>query len=82
MGTSILINWMYYGPEVIKELLCSSQLSMKFFLLINIKMPNLSIFGILIFMRRKHSILGLYEPDTAVFLDISKLPSIQNFVLS
>ena len=28
------------GPEVIKKISCSTQLSMKFFLLINIKMPT------------------------------------------
>ena len=36
---------------------CSTQLSMKFFLLINVKMPT--IVGTLTFMSRKNSILGL-----------------------
>ena len=49
------------GPEVIKLFLCSTQLSMKFFLLINVKMPT--IVGILTFMHRKNSILGLSEPE-------------------
>ena len=47
------------GPEVLKLFSCSTQLSMKFFLLINIKMPI--IVGILTFMSRKNSILGLSE---------------------
>ena len=44
-----------------------SQLSMKFFMLINIKMPT--VVCILIFMSRKNSILGLSEPENAEFLD-------------
>ena len=48
------------GPEVIKLFSCSTQLSMKFVLLINVKMPT--NVGILIFMSEKNSILGLYEP--------------------
>ena len=49
------------GPEVIKKNSCSTQLSMKFFLLINVKMPT--IVGILTFVNRKNSILGLSEPE-------------------
>ena len=48
------------GPEVIKLFSCSTQMSMKFFLLINVKMPT--IVGILTFMNGKNSILGLSEP--------------------
>ena len=48
------------GPEVIKLFSCSTQLSMNFFLLINVKMPT--IVGILTFMSRKNIILGLSEP--------------------
>ena len=48
------------GPEVIKLFSCSTQLSMNFFLLVNVKMPT--IVGILTFMRGKNSILGLSEP--------------------
>ena len=48
------------GPEVIKLFPCSTQLSMKFFLLINVKM-----LGILTFMSRKNSILGLSEPENS-----------------
>ena len=57
------------GPKIIKiKKSCSTQLSMKFFLLINVKMPI--IVGILTFMSRKNSILGLSEPKNAEFLDI------------
>ena len=45
------------GPEVIKLFSCSAQLSIKFFLLINVKMPT--IVGILTLMSGKNSILGL-----------------------
>ena len=34
---------------------------MKFFMLINVKMPT--VVGILTFMSRKNSILGLFEPE-------------------
>ena len=40
----------YPGPEVIKHFLCSTQLRLKFILLINVKMPT--IVGILTFMSR------------------------------
>ena len=56
------------GPEVIKLFSCSTQLNMKFFLLINVKMPT--IVGILTFLSEKNSILGLSEPKKAEFLDI------------
>ena len=49
------------GPEVIKHFSCSTQLSMKFFLLINVKMPT--IVGILTFMSRKNSIFRLSESE-------------------
>ena len=49
------------SPEVIKLCLCSTQLSMDFFLLINVKMPT--IVGILTFISRKNSIIGLSEPE-------------------
>ena len=45
------------GPEVIRLFSCSTQLSMKFFLLTNVKMPT--IVGILTFMSRKNSIQDL-----------------------
>ena len=49
------------GPEAIKLFSCSTQLSMKFFLLINVKMPT--IVGILTFINRKNSMTGLSEAD-------------------
>ena len=60
----ILTNIVFYrfkpGPEVTKLFSCSTQLSMTFFLLINVKMPT--IVGILTFMSQKNSILVLSEP--------------------
>ena len=50
------------GPEVIKLFSCSTQLSMKFFLLINVKMHFSRIVGILAVMSGKNNILGLSEP--------------------
>ena len=65
------------GPKVIKLFSCSTQLSMKFYLLINVKMPTMlinvkmpTIVGILTFMSSKNSILGLSESKKAEFLDI------------
>ena len=55
------------GPEVLKHFSCSTQLSMKFSPLINVKMPT--IVG-------KNSILGLSEPKNVEFLDIFILMSI------
>ena len=54
------------GPEVIKLFSCSTQLSMKFFLLINVKMPT--IVGILTFMSGNNSIPGPSEPKKGEFL--------------
>ena len=48
------------GPEAIKLFPCLTQLSMKFFVLINVKMPT--IVGILTFMSGKKCILCLSEP--------------------
>ena len=42
-----------------KKKSCPTQVSMNFFLLINVKMPT--IVGILTFMSRKNSVLGLSE---------------------
>ena len=57
-----VVSWLWEsGPEVIKLFPCSTQLSMKFFLLLNVKMPT--IVGILTFMSRKNSILSLSEPE-------------------
>ena len=48
------------GPKVIKLLSCSTQLSMKFFLLINVEMPTI--------VGRKNSILGSSEPEKCLIL--------------
>ena len=66
--------WIYTGPEVIKLFSFSTQMSMKFFLLINVNIPT--IVGILTFMSEKNSILGLSEPKKVEFLDIFILMSI------
>ena len=54
------------GPEVIKLFSWSTQLSINFFLLINVKMPT--IVGILTFMSGKNSIIGLSEHKKLSFL--------------
>ena len=51
------------GPEVIKPLSCSTQLSMKFFLPINAEMPT--TVGISTFKGRKNSILSLSQPENS-----------------
>ena len=56
------------GPEVIKLFPCSTQLSMTFILLINVKMPTNvqqmpTSANNLTFMSRKNSVLGLSEPE-------------------
>ena len=54
-------NSVNFGPEVIKLFSCSTQLSIKYFLLVNVEMPT--TVGISTFMSRKNSILGLTEPE-------------------
>ena len=56
------------GPEVIKKISYSTQLSMKFFLLINVKMPT--IVGILTLMSGENSILSLSSLKNDELLDI------------
>ena len=60
------------GPKVIKLFSCSTQLSMQFFLFINVKMPtvvgiltfmNRKTVGILTFMNRKNNIIGSSKPE-------------------
>ena len=58
------LSYTWTGPEVIKLFSCSTQLSMKFFLLINVKMPTMV--GILTFVSRKNSILGLSESEKSL----------------
>ena len=64
----------FSGPEVIKLFSCSTQLSIKFFQLINVKIPT--VVGILTFMSGKNSTLGLFEHKKSEFLDIFILMSI------
>ena len=54
-----------HDPEVIKLFSCSTQLRMKFVLLINVKVPT--IVGILTFMSGKNSILSVSEPVKSRF---------------
>ena len=57
-------------PQGYKKYSCSTQLSMKFFLLMNVKMPTIvTVVGILTFMSGKNNILGLSEHGKAEFLD-------------
>ena len=48
-------------PQVYKKFSCSTKLSMKFFLLINVRMPTID--GILTSKSRKNSTLGLPESE-------------------
>ena len=59
--STLILHGTEPGPEVIKLFSCSTQLSMKLFLLKNIEMPT--AVGISTFMSRKNSILGLSEPE-------------------
>ena len=54
-------------PEVIEFISCSTQLSIEFFLLINVKMPKIE---------QENSIISLSELEKAEFLDIFILISI------
>ena len=53
-----MVRRVIQAPRLLKN---HAQLSMNFFLLINVKMPT--VVGILTFMSRKNSILGLSEPE-------------------
>ena len=64
----MIFSLLYLGPELVTHFSCSTQLSMKFILLKNVKMPT--IVGILTNMNRKNSILGQSEPEHVDFLDI------------
>ena len=48
-------------PQGYKKIACSTQLSMNFFLLINVKMPT--IVGTLTFCVEEKNLFGLYEPE-------------------
>ena len=66
-------------PRGYKTFLCSAQKSMKFFLLMNVKMPT--IVDILTFMSGKKAIKAYLSLQKAEFLNIFLLMSLQNFVL-
>ena len=53
-------------PEVIKHFSCSAQLSLKFILLINVKMPT--IVGILTFISRINYRLWHSKPSNSMYL--------------
>ena len=55
------------GPEVIKLFSCSTQLSLKFLLLINVKMPT--IVGILTFISRRNYQFLRVEPEFSTNFD-------------
>ena len=59
------------GIEVIKKIPCLTQLSMKYFLFINFKMPKIA--GILKFMSRKIAFYAYKSLKNADFLDILNL---------
>ena len=61
-------------PRGYKTFFMLTQLSMKFFLHINVKMPT--IVGILTFISGKNSIIGLSEPKQAESIDIYIVMSI------
>ena len=65
---------MIIRPRGYKTFLCSTQLSLKFFLLINVKMPT--VVGILTCICGKNNILSLTKHKKAEFLDIFILMSI------
>ena len=55
------------GPEVIKFFSCSTQLRIKFILLINVKMPT--IVGILTFISRINYQFLSFEPEFSTIFD-------------
>ena len=62
ISDSFLVHSKYSTrPQGYEKISCSTQLSMELFLLINVKMPT--TVGILTFISRKNSILGLYDPE-------------------
>ena len=68
------------GSEVIKLFSCSTQLILKFILLINVKMPT--IVGVLTFMSRINYQFLSFEPEFSTILSISAFISSVNFMLS
>ena len=68
------------GSEVIKHFSCSTQLSMKFSLLINMKMPT--IVGIFIFISREIFMLTIFSKKEFAMASNLRLISRTNFMLS
>ena len=68
------------GLEVIKLFSCSSQLKLKFILLINVKMPT--TVGILTFISRINYWLGCSKLKFLIIWTISIIMSSLNFMLS
>ena len=68
------------GPEVIRLFSCSAQLSMKFSLLINMKMPT--IVGIFIFISRENFRLSYILQMKIVVVSNLRFISRPNFMLS
>ena len=64
------------GPEIMHFISFSTQLSLKFILLINVKMPTLV--GILTFISRIYDGLMCFKPEISNDLAVSSL----NFMLS
>ena len=61
-------KYVYFGwPEVMKLFSCSTQLCLKFILLINVKMPT--IVGILTFMSRINYQFLSFEPEFSTNFD-------------
>ena len=67
----MLLTVLITGPEVIKLFSCSTQLSLKFILLINVKMPT--IVGILTFMSRINYQCLRFEPEFSIYFDYSSI---------
>ena len=75
-----LISTEYSGPEVITLFSCSTQLSMKFFMLINLKlltMPNSFLLN-----RSEHENFSANEYENANYVGIFIFISRENFMLS
>ena len=65
------------GPEVIKLFSCSTQLSLKFILLINVKMPT--TVGILTFMSRINYQFLSFEPEFSTNFDYFNIYELLKF---
>ena len=67
-------------PEVLKLFSCSTQLSMKFSLLINMKMPT--IVGIFIFINREFSCSAMFSKKEFAIVSNFRFIIRKNFMLS